>query len=149
VKSLTSKQSEQLSDLQEKLQSASQKVESAVADFNSNVSELWNNLVLESLNDYNNLVEQAKEFVEDRSEQMQSFCDDKSEKGRESFRGESSPRNVSQQSEKGEAFQEWLNAWEEAESELEEIDLTMPVEVDTPNFLAVEAMDALSVEPSL
>lgn len=135
MKSLTSKQAEQLSDLQEKLQSASEKVESAVADFNTNVSELWNDLVLESLNDYNNLVEQAREFVEDRSEQMQSQYEDKSEKW--------------QQSEKGEAFQEWINEWEEAQSELEEIDLTMPVEVDTPNFPAVEAMDALSPEPSL
>lgn len=99
----------------------------AIADFNANVSELWNDLVLESLNDYNNAVEQAKEFVEDRSEQMQSCYEDKSEKG--------------------EAFQEWLNQWEEAETELEEIDLTMPVEVEEPDEPAVEAMDALSAEP--
>lgn len=135
MRSLTSRQAEQLSDLQEKLQSASQRVESAIADFNANVSELWNDLVLESLNDYNNLVEQAKEFVEKRCEQMQSCYDGKSEK--------------CQQSEKGEAYQEWLNQWDEAQMELEEIDLTMPVEIDTPDFPAVEAIDALSAEPSL
>lgn len=135
MKSLTSFQAEQLSDLQEKLQSASERVESAITDFNTSMSELWNDSVLESLNDYNTVVEQAREFVEERHDQMQSQYEDRSEKW--------------QQSEKGEAFQEWLNEWEEAQSELEDIDLAMPVEVDTPDFSAVDAMDELSMEPSL
>ncbi len=135
VKSLSSKQAERLTDLQEKLQSASQKVESAVAEYNTEVSKLWNDLVLESLNDYNNAVEQAKEFVKDRREQMESQYEDGSEKW--------------QQSKRGDAFLEWINQWEEAATEIEEIDLIMPVEVDPLDFPAVEAIDALSPEPSL
>jgi len=81
------------------------------------------------LSDYNSLVEQAKDFVKERREQMESCYEDGSEEW--------------QESKGGEAFLEWINQWEEAQAELEEIDLTMPVEVDTPDFPAVEAMDAL------
>lgn len=51
--------------------------------------------------------------------------------------------------EKEEVFQEWLNQSQESEGELEEIGLTMPVEVEPPDFPAVEAMDALSPEANL
>lgn len=46
----------------------------------------------------------------------------------------------------GEVFQEWLNQSEEADSELEEIDLTMPVEVKPPDFPSVDVVEALSAE---
>ncbi len=127
MKSLTSKQAEQLSDLLEKLQSASLRVESAVSDFNANVNELWGDLVLDSVNEYNNAVKQAQEFTKATAGLIQNYYDSQSEDW--------------QQGEEGDAYQEWFDLWDEAG--LHEIEPVMPESTDVPDFSAVEAMDAL------
>lgn len=133
MKSLTGKQAEQLSDLQEKLQSASQKIESAIADFNANVNELWGDLVLDSINEYNNLVKLAQQFAEVTTGKSQGYYNSQSEDW--------------QQGDKGNAYQDWIDEWDEAD--LQEIELRMPDETDVPDFAAVDAIDGLSAEPSL
>ncbi len=133
MKSLTSKQVEQLSDLQAKLQSSSQKVESAIADFNANVNELWGDLVLDSVNKYNNLVKQAQDFAEATAGNIQNYYNSQSEDW--------------QQGNEGDAYQDWIDEWDEAD--LQEIEPVMPDETDVPDFPAVEAIDGLSAEPSL
>lgn len=132
MKSLTKKQVQQLTDLQTDLQSASEKVESAIADFNANINELWGDLVLDELNEYNKLALQASEFAEQIQSQIQSYNENKSEEW--------------QQSDLGVAYQEWLDEWDEAD--FIEIDAKMPDETDVPDFDAVEAINKLSAEPN-
>lgn len=133
MKSLSKKQVQQLSDLQADLQGAAEKVESAIADFNANINELWGNLVLDELNEYNRIAKQASSFAEQIRDQIQSYYDELSEDG--------------QQSELGNAYQEWLEDWDEAS--FEQIDLRMPDETDVPEFNAVEVIDELPTEPNL
>lgn len=133
MKSLTSKQAQQLSDLQEKLQIASQKVESAIADFNANINELWGDLVLDSLNEYNNLVKQTQKFTEATTEKLFNYYNSQS--------------NEWQQTEEGKAYERWMDEWDAAS--FDESDLKLPEETDVPEFSATEAIDALSTQPSL
>ena len=111
---LSHEQAEQLSQLQLDLRKASQKIENEIADFNTNVNELWGNLVLTSLDDYNKVRQQAQEFVVATRNQIQTTCVEKSEKG--------------------EVHQQWIDLWEEVEAELEEIDLTVQVETQELEF---------------
>lgn len=130
MKSLNKEQQSKLSQLQSDLQDAQEKVESAIADFNTNINDLWANLVSDSLDNYNKLVQQANEFVEKTRSTMQSYYDERSEKWRIGDRGQD--------------FQGWLVEWDS--TELEEIDLTMPEETDVPDFQAVEAITELPSE---
>lgn len=132
MKSLTKKQVQQLSDLQTDLQTASEKVESAVADFNANINELWGDLVLDNVKEYNQSVKQASSFAEQIRDQIQSYYEDKDEDWKHC--------------ELGNAIQEWLEDWDEAN--FEEIDLKMPDETDIPEFNAVEVIDELPTEPN-
>lgn len=69
---LSDEQAEQLSQLQLDLRKASQKIENEIADFNTNVNELWGNLVLTSLDNYNKVRQQAQEFVVATRNQIQT-----------------------------------------------------------------------------
>ena len=117
---LSDEQAEQLSQLQLDLRKASQKIENEIADFNTNVNELWGNLVLTSLDDYNKVRQQAQEFVVATRNQIQAHYEEKSEKW--------------QQSEKGEVYQQWIDLWSEVEAELAEINLTVQVETQELEF---------------
>ena len=85
---LSDEQAEQLSQLQLDLRKASQKIENEIADFNTNVNELWGNLVLTSLDNYNKVRQQAQEFVVATRNQIKAHYEEKSEKWQQSEKGE-------------------------------------------------------------
>ncbi len=131
MKTLTNEQAEQLLNYQKKLQSASQRVESAVADFNANVKELWNDLVLESINEYNKLVMLAQEFTDETRHQIQESYDSQTQDWQLTVDGVS--------------YSDWIDKWDNVY--LEEIESKIPEEKEVPEFPAVKVINELSTEP--
>jgi molecular chaperone DnaK (HSP70) len=92
------------------------KVYGEADDAKSELEEKISDLVTEFNEKYlaplNEKIEEARGFVEDIKNERQEEFDDKSERW--------------QEGERGEAAQEWLQSWENAESELSEISNVEP-----------------------
>ncbi len=79
---------------------------------------------------YNTLLEEAKGFAFDIANQAENDISEKSEKW--------------QEGERGEAANEWKDAWENIE--LDEIEIEFPEELDVPDFGHSAELEALATE---
>lgn len=130
MKSLSHKQSKQLAQVRSDLQQKQEKLESAIADFNANLNELWAELVADNIDEYNKTVSVAQEFINQTREEIQNYYDERSESWQSGDRGTS--------------FNEWIDQWDIS---LEEIDVDSPDEIDVPDFEAFFQLEELPEEP--
>lgn len=98
-------------------------LESAVAEYNSKVSELWQP-VEDALTAYNGAVDNAQLFRDGIVQQMEDYMGERSEKWLD---GDS-----------GQAYQEWKDSWEALS--IEPIEIDRPDDIEIPD---VEGADAL------
>lgn len=79
MKSISNKQSQQLNSFKSDLQQNQEKLESAIADFNAQVDELWADLVQDNMDEYNLTVSAAQNFVNQTKEEIQTYYDESSD----------------------------------------------------------------------
>lgn len=115
---LTKAEDARKSELEGELNKLFGEADDAKSDLNEKISELVAEFNEKYLGPLNEKIDEARGFVEDIKNERQEEFDDKSERW--------------QDGERGEAAQEWLQAWENAEAELETVtDAEAPVmEID-------------------
>lgn len=117
---LSKDECKQRTDLMAKLSEMRNAFETAIETYNETIQEARGS-VEESAQALNDALEEARSFVADIANQGESDYAEKSERW--------------QESDKGQAAQEWWQAWQELESSLE------PVEIDFPDGITVDVED--------
>jgi hypothetical protein len=105
-------------------------LELEVEEYNSTMNSAWAK-VEKRIIDLNEKIVEADQWRADLASEMQDFYDEKSEKW--------------QEGERGCAYQEWISEWE---SDLSEVEMEAPEDVDMPDVDAIDTMNELSEEPS-
>jgi hypothetical protein len=113
-----------------RLNSAGEAVTDAVNAYNEAMAAEWAK-VEEAIADYNAAVESANEFRDGVHADMEGYYEDRSEKW--------------QEGEKGSAYSDWMNEWDEYFSELE---VDPPNPVDEPDLGEADALADLPEVPS-
>lgn len=99
-------------------------IESAIDDFNSQMTEYWEENVKPTIEDYNATIDSINKFITEIKDKLQKFYEGKSEKWQESKKG-----------------QEYANFIEEWDKELEQLDLDEPDEIENPEIDIDEFLD--------
>lgn len=130
MKELSKEQKKQRDALNEGLSTAACKFREEAEGFNSIVQEAWGD-VEHAQAKYNEAVVAARDWVEAVHAKQQEYFDATSEKW--------------QESDEGENYAAWMQAFENIE--LEEVELDYPDALDVPEAEAEEAFDALPLSP--
>lgn len=110
------------------------KLSGAISDFNVALETARAELRV-AVEDYNETITEAKGFAEDKAREIEDAIDSKSEKW--------------QEGEKGEAASAWKEAWEEIDSEFEELDADQmaPSDMEDYDDEFPEKLEGISIEP--
>ena len=130
MKELTNNQKKDLKSLVERLRIAEEGISGAIEGFNEQVNQIWESAVDGLLEAYNGLVQEANQFRESVSSDQQAYIEDRSEKWQESKAGQD--------------YEAWMQEWG---SDLEEISIDGPQDVDTPDLDSADALEGLSDAP--
>lgn len=122
---LTKAEDARRSELEGDLNRLYGEADDAKSELEEKISELVAEFNDKALGPLNEKIEEARGFVEDIKNERQEEFEDKSDRWQEGERGQSA--------------QDWLQAWETAEGELEAIN-----DVEVPN-LEVDLLDAESI----
>ena len=125
----TDEQLQEHADIIEKLREAKSKLETSVSKFNDLVASESAEVQAE-LDDYNELVDSAEEFRTQVVGDMNEHYYDKSDKW--------------QESEKGQAYLEWISDWDNAD--LAPIEIEFPDPIDEPELHHDESFGQLATE---
>jgi len=117
VKGLSKEQIEQHKDIERRLGEAWERLENAYGDFTSKVAEAYQEFEPET-KAYNEVIVEANDFVEEVSGEIRGYIDERTEKW--------------QESERGQAFEEWSSAWEDA---LDEVEIEEPEFPEIPEYI--------------
>lgn len=112
---LTKQEIKQRNELVDELEAEKNKLDDAVRVFNEALEKARNELLI-VLTDYNATVEDARNFVADIVSQAENDVGEKSERW--------------QESERGQAVGEWVEAWRNVERELSEVELELPEDIE-------------------
>lgn len=129
MKRPTNDQIRQLRNHSKKLEELEKKIEAGIRKYNQTLSELFNQIQADK-QDYESELEETNEFLESVHSEMQEYFDERSEKW--------------QESEKGSAYQDWMDEWN---SPLNEVELPEPQELLIEGLDAAEILDNLPEEP--
>ena len=113
MKSITKADLKLRDELCSQIRKAHEALEVAVDAFNNAMVEPWG-AVEDALEKYNSIVSDLESWKEDITSQIQEYIDERSEKWQEGDRGQ--------------AYQEWLSAYEN--TSIESVEMSMPDTVD-------------------
>jgi hypothetical protein len=130
MKSLTKQQTTDRADIAARLRDAASDIESAVEKFNTATAKAKGELEAAVMT-YNERMAEADEFRDVTVGDMQGHFDEKSEKW--------------QESERGQAYLNWINEWEGAE--LGEVEIDFPNDLETPDLSAADVLEGLPDDP--
>jgi hypothetical protein len=130
MKSLTKQQTTDRADIAARLRDAASDIESAVEKFNVATAEAKGELEAAVMT-YNERMAEADEFRDVTVGDMQGHYDERSEKW--------------QESERGQAYLNWINEWEGAE--LGEVEIDFPNDLETPDLSAADVLEGLPDDP--
>ena len=99
------------------------KVETVVETANAEIEELYKT-VESALSEYNDAVTEAKAICEETNGDQESYFDERSERW--------------QEGERGEAYREWADSWENAASECDAVDASAPAPLEAVAIDATE-----------
>lgn len=114
MKKLNKAQMELLRKLREEVRSYQDDLEAEIHAFNEHL-DVRREKVESALSDLNTKIEEANSFIEEVRSEMESYFDEKDEKW--------------QEGEKGEAFQSWMQEWDNELETLDEIDFPEHIDV--------------------
>lgn len=123
---LTKKEDVRKAEIEANLESIVGKVEDAKTELQDNILKLIDEFNANHVAPLNEALEEARNFVEDIHRERQEDYDSKSERWTEG--------------EKGQAAYDWLNSWESALTDLEEV---MEMEAPTIDFDIPDAHNAV------
>ncbi|SRR5260370_19407025 len=124
--------SKRKAELSDQLDYGYEGLTSAITIYNTKIVEAWAP-VEDAINMFNELVNNGQEFRDEVVNQMVDYTADKSEAWTEG--------------ERGQAYEEWKGAWEEAS--LEPIELEQPKDIDIDGFECADTLRDLEEEPAL
>ena len=127
MKRLNRKQSSEKASHVQAINTAKEKLEEVILEYNSKMGAAWGP-VQEALDKLNQAVAEANEFRDDICTQQQDYYDERSEKWQEGDAGSS--------------YSSWMEEWD---SELEEVRMEPPEELEVPD--CSEALDQLEQLP--
>ena len=130
MNALSKNQSKAKADASQALRTAAEQVTAAVGAFNKAVEDAQQS-VTEALAAYNAVLENTCGFAEQIVADMQESYDGRSEKW--------------QESERGQAYKDWLDEW--CGLCLDEIEIDFPDDLDEPDLSAAETLDDLPEKP--
>jgi uncharacterized protein with von Willebrand factor type A (vWA) domain len=127
---LTKTQITRRDELVAKLEAAEEKLHEAVGSFNDKMQALYDEEVQPVLEAHNDLVAEANELREEIGGEQNDYLSGRSEKWLEG--------------ERGQAYQEWIDAWS---NDLESVFIEAPEPLDEPDCTASEALRDMPEEP--
>ena len=126
---LAKKQLKQRQDLSAQMEAAKEELEAAVETYNGAMSEAWEK-VSEALNRLNETITAADEFRSEIESEQEEYYDERSERW--------------QEGDAGQAYQAWKEDWG---TELSEVEMEKPDDLEMPDVEAVENFEMLNEEP--
>lgn len=131
MKRLSKQEQLERDSLAQAIDDAKTALESAVSEYNTKVSELWQP-VENALTTYNGAVDDAQIFRDGIVGQMDDYIGERSEKWTEGDAGQS--------------YQEWKDSWEGCS--IEPIEIDSPEDIEIPDAEGADALRDLEVEPA-
>lgn len=131
MKKLARSRQNEMSRIQERLREAAAGLEEAVGTANEAISQAHRSLV-EAADAYNEAVEEAEAFRDDVVSEMEGYADERSEKWRDSDRGQ--------------AYESWMNQWRELGFDKAEFD--EPADFWVPTFGIPDELEQLPLDPA-
>lgn len=126
---LSKQQEREKEDHAQTIERKKEALEEALAAFNKKVDEA-KQPVEEALSDLNGAIDDASRWLEETNGEMDSYYNERSERW--------------QEGDKGSAYSEWMNSYG---SELEQVELELPEEVEMPEVSHPETLRALLDQP--
>lgn len=125
---LTAEEATRRSELSERLRELADELSRALGTFGEALDEAWGP-VEDAASAYNEALGEAREFAEDVATTRRETFEDRSERWREG--------------DEGERASGWIEEWERAAGELDEVDLERPSAPDEPDLGHDETLDGL------
>jgi len=130
MQKLSKAQIKERDDLSAKLSEAGDVLNAAITKYNEAIKAAYED-VEKAMSEFNTAVIEARDFVEQVHSDIENYYDDKSEKWQESERGQN--------------YSSWRDAWSEAISELNEVEYSEPDSFDEAD-IPDEVIDCLPTE---
>lgn len=133
MKRLTKQNVKEKADLAHKAQDAYAELDRAIEQFNSEMHKSFVALIEPLVTKLNEALSDIREFCEARIAEMDDFKDARSERWLDS--------------EPGQNYQCWRDEWDAVQSNLDDVRLDEPEEIDTPD-VDIDSFDSLNEEVS-